>query len=95
MPAKRKGNNKKSSKIRQNFYFFFLSPPPPVNVLFQVSASDLVNAGFAFQTFDPLPYPFKPVVDDFAGDPFLPEEPLDVILKVRTARSGGGDPTTK
>ncbi len=38
-----------------------------------------------FQTFDALPYPFKPVVDDFASEPFLPREPVEIIESVRAA----------
>ena len=36
-----------------------------------------------FKTFDPFPFPFKPIVDGkFATDPFVAKEPAESIEQV-------------
>ena len=47
-----------------------------------VSADSLQNEGYMFEEFIRSPMPFKPIVDGgLVEDPFLPEEPLEMIRK--------------
>lgn len=45
----------------------------------QVDARPLMRAATKFTKFGILPHYFKPIVDDFVKEPFLPKEPSELI----------------
>lgn len=47
----------------------------------QVDGQALVDKVFFLEEFENFPNPFKPVVDDFAKQPFLPKEPSELMAK--------------
>ena len=46
---------------------------------FQVDAEKIQETTSLFPQLELNPIPFKPYVDDFNTDPFLPKDPLDMI----------------
>ena len=48
-------------------------------VLFQVNVNEIIEVQRMFEIIDQLLLIYKPVVDDFTSDPFVPKDPWKII----------------